>query len=236
MELNVLLETVAQQQGASVQPDGVTRSLRATRVGQLFTADWKAELVLAGMAYNVTVGGITGGANVALITGGGAGATTIDSDQPEMAIGTPTGYFHVPLSFEFAGQVDIDADVSEGNVILFADTVKTIPAPVIASATLETPVNLLGGGPAAISYAESQVTGANITSPVCSMLLAYATTQGSEVSAAGYAVPDLQCHWNLPFPILLKGPCSVIACWGGTKAVLGIASYCYAEVPISRFA
>jgi hypothetical protein len=149
------------------------------------------------------VGSVTGGGNVALITGGGTGAVTIDTDQPEMAIGTPTGYYHIPLSFDFAGQVDIDADVEEGNVILFADTVKIIPLPIAASSTVKTPVNLLGGGSACISYAQSSVT-TDITDPVCSMLLAYATIQGSEVTAAGYAQGDFRAHWAPPFPILLN--------------------------------
>ena len=234
MDVNGILKSIAQQQGASLNTDGALRGLRATRVGQLLIADWRSELILAGAAFNISVGDIAAGGDVALVTGGGAGLT-IDSDQPEMAIGTPTGYFHIPLGFDFAGQVDIDADLEEGNVILFADTTQQIPLPIIASSTLETPVNLLGGGPAAVSWAQSVVT-TNITAPTCSGVLAYATTQGSQVTAASYTVPDLQLHWYPQFPILLKGPCSVVACWGGTAAVFGIASYCFAEVPISRFA
>lgn len=234
MDVNSILQATVQQQGAGPVGDGLTRSLRSTRVGQLLVADWKSELVLAGAAFNVTVGSVASGGDVALITGGGNG-TTVDSDQPELAVGTPTGYFHIPLGFEFAGQVDIDADVEEGNVILFADTSQIIPLPIAASSTVETPANLLGGGPTAVSYAQSAVT-TNITAPASSMLLAYATTQASEVTAAGYATPDLQCHWAPAFPILLKGPCSVVACWGGTAAVVGMCSYWFAEVPISRFA
>jgi hypothetical protein len=234
MEVSTLLQAIAQQQGASPSGDGVTRDLRATRVGQLFVADWKTELVLAGRAYNVSVGGISAGADVALITGGGNG-TTIDSDQPEMAVGTPTGYYHIPLGFEFAGQVDIDADQEEGNVLLFADTSQIIPLPIAASSTVETPQPLLGGGQAAVSSAQSAVT-TDITDPVVSQILAFATTAGSQITAVGYAVPDLQCHWYPPFPILLKGPCSVIACWGGTAAVVGACSYFFAEVPIAQFA
>jgi len=233
MDVNGILQAVAQQQGANVSTGGQLRALRTTRVGQLLVADWRTELILAGAAFSVSVGDIVAGGDVALVTGGGAGST-IDSDQPEMAVGTPTGFYHIPLGFDFEGQVDIDADLDEGNVILFADTTQQIPLPIIASSTLETPANLLGGGPAAVSWAQSVVT-TNITAPVGSIVLAYGTTQGSQVTAASYTLPKLQCHWYPAFPMLLKGPCSVVACWGGTAAVLGMASYYFAEVPLARF-
>lgn len=233
MEVSSLLQAVAQQQGVNVQGDGITRALRGTRVGQLFTADWKTELVLAGLAFNVSVGDIAAGGDISPITGGGAG-TTIDSDQPELAVGTPTGYYHIPLGFHFAGQADLDADVSEANILLFADTAKIIPLPIAASSTVETPANLLGGGQAAVSYAQSAVT-TDITDPVCSMILTAKSIQNSEVTAAGEVPTTINHIWEPSFPILLKGPCSVVGCWGGTKAVVGLCTYYFAEVPISRY-
>jgi len=234
VDINAILSAVAQQQGANIQGDGILRSLRGTRAGQLFVADWKTELVLAGAAFGVTAGGISAGADIAGITGGGAG-TTIDTDQPELAVGTPTGFYHIPLGFFFGGQGDLDADASEANVILFADTAKAIPLPIEASSDVVTPVNLLGGGPAAASVAQKAVT-TDIEDPACSQLLAFKTIQASEVTAAGEVPVELNLDWQPSFPMLFKGPCSVVACWGGTKAVVGMASYFFAEVPINRFA
>ncbi len=235
MEVDATTQAVAQQQDAALSQDGLRRALRSTRAGQLYTADWKTELVQAGYAFNVTVGGVSAGANVLLITGGGNG-TTINSDVPEMAIGTPAGYFHVPLGFTCSIQQDFgNADADEANIILFADLEKRIPAPVIASSTLETPLNLLDGGPDSVSRAMSACHTADIADPVCTVLLAYSTIQAAQVGADSTVVGKLKCNFDPSFPSLFKGPCSVVACWGGTTAATGLASYTWAEVPVARF-
>jgi hypothetical protein len=78
------------------------------------------------------------------------------------------------------------------------------------------------------------VTG-DITDPVCSHILAFRTLQLEEV-AAGAIAADLSVNWEPGFPIILKGPCAVYACWGGTGALAGACSYYWAEVPAARFA
>ncbi len=235
MNIEVQLQAIAQQQSAAVKSDGQEAGLRSTRAGQLLTADWKTELVLAGRAFNVTVGGISAGGDVALITGGGAG-TTIDSDEPEMAISTPVGYYHIPLGFTCATQQDPGAaDADEANIILFADVTQAAEAPVIASATLETPQNLLDGGPASISAAQSAVTTAlAAVNPVCSILLGYSTSQAAQVTGAGTVVLELKLDFDPSYPTILAGPCIVVACWGGTNAATGACSYNWAEVPANR--
>lgn len=233
MNLTAALQGKAQQQNAAAVADGQEFPLRCTRAGQLLTADWKTELVLAGLAFNVSVGGISAGADVALITGGGAG-TVIDSDKPEMAIGTPAGYYHIPLGFFCAVQQDMDADTEECNILLFADLAKSIPLPVLASSTIETPQNLLDGSRASVSWAQSAVT-TDIVDPVASLILGYATSQAAQISAAGTIVATNRLDYDPSFPTLLKGPCSVVACFGGTSAATGICAYNWAEVPIARF-
>lgn len=223
----------ARHRNVDIGVDGQLRQLRSTRSGQLFTADWKKELVLAGHVYSVTVGGISAGADVALIQGGGAG-TTIDSDQPELAVGVPSGYTLIPLEFLFSGQVDLDADAEVGNVILFADLTQNIPAPVIASSTLETPSNMLDGGEAFPGYAQSAVT-TDITDPVLSEMLVYETIRAAETTAAGQLVARLSVDWKAETPFLMDGPCSLIACWGGTAAVSGMAKLVFACVPRARY-
>jgi len=230
---DALVKGYAAQGSAVIAADGTYTAIRSTRAGQLFTADWKSELILAGLAYGVTVGGIAAGAAEALITGGGAG-TTIDSDQPELQIGTPTGHYHIPLGFTFSGRCDLDADAETAQVLLFADTTSQGDRPIAASSTVKTPMNLLGGGESSVSYATSAVT-TDITDPVCSHILAFRTLL-LEAAAAGSIAADLSVNWHPSFPIILKGPCAVYACWGGTAALPGACSYYWAEVPAARFA
>ena len=236
MEVDATLQAVAQQQNAAAVQDGLPRDLRSTRIGQLLTADWKTELVLAGYAFNLTVGGVTLGGNVALITGGGAG-TTINSDRPEMAVGTPAGYYHIPLGFTCATQQDMGAaDDDEANIILFADLEKTIPLPLATISTDETPLNLLDGGRTSSSRAASAYhTTDMVGDPVCTVLLAYSTIQAAQVDASSSVVAKLKCDFDPSYPRIFKGPCSVIACWGGNNAATGACSYDWAEVPIGRF-
>ena len=61
----------------------------------------------------------------------GGNGTVIDSNQPELAVGTPAGYYHIPLGFTAACKVDLDADAEEGSIILFGDTTQQIPLPAI---------------------------------------------------------------------------------------------------------
>jgi hypothetical protein len=234
MDVNALLKGTAQQQNPAATTDGQTAELRASRVGQLYTANWKTELVLAGYSFNVTVGGVSSGADVALITGVGNG-TIVNSDLPEMAIGTPIGYYHIPLGFTCAIQSNPDTDADEQNIILFADLTKTIPIPIAASSTVETPHNLLDGGPASVSWAMSACHTADIVDPVCTVVLDYATNQAAQVDGSGTVVATLRSDYDPTYPSIFKGPCSVVACWGGTQAVTGICSYNWAEVPIGRF-
>lgn len=232
-DMNVDFLLTAKQQGKGTDTDGTRGSLFRTRVGQLFTADWKTELVLGGCCFNVTVGdAANAGGDIALITGGGAG-TVIDSDQPELIVGVGAGYYMVPLFFQGSFLVDIDADAEVGNVVLFADTTQNAPAS--ATATAETPISILGSGlVSSIARAYSAVT-ADITDPVASILLAYNSVRGAEVTAAGESIVKLDCVYDPSFPVILKGPCSVVACWGGTAAVTGLATFIWAEVPKARF-
>ncbi len=234
MELDALVLGLAKQRNPAIQNENTTTQCRVSLMQQQFTAGWVEELVLAGHVYNVTVGGISAGGDVALIQGGGAG-TTIDSDQPELAVGVPDGYFLIPIAFQGSFDVDLDADAEVGRVLLFADTTQNIPAPVIASATLETPVNHLGGGPAFPGYAESAVT-ADITDPVLSALLYYDDIFQSQTTAASISNQRLNVDWKADAPMLLKGPASIIGCWGGTAAVSGLCKLTFACVPKGRYA
>ena len=234
MNINAQLEAEAQQRGPSTKTDGASTELRATRTGQLLTANWKMELVLAGHAYNVTIGTVGGEASITLITGGGAG-TTIVNDLPEMAIGTPTGYFHIPLSFICAVQGDSAANANVANIVLSADVTQLIAVPIAASATVEVAQNLLDGGPDSVSRCASAHHTTQITNPVGSVILDFVTNYHAQVDATGTIIQTLKMNYAPSYPTLLKGPCSVFAHWGGTVAQAGMASYCWAEVPVAYF-
>jgi len=221
-----------QQQYPALTGDGNRTDLISTRAGQLFTAGWETELILAGYGYNTHVFGITAGADVLLVVGGGAG-TVVNTDLPEMIVGTPTGYFHIPLSFRATVQADHDADADEANIILFADQTKTAPSTATATALTITP--LMDGGRTSVSSGWHTCNTDDITDPVCTQLLGYATNQAAQVDASSTAVSSLRLDYEPDYPVLLKGPCSVVACWGGTAALTGACTYCWAEVPISRY-
>src|SRR3990167_5165491 len=165
----------------TVLADSTTdNSLRMTRSGQLFVADWRQNLLLAGYCYTFDVGTMAAGGNITMITGGGAG-TTIDQDRPEFGFGVAAGTTLIPLRIQVACQVDLDADVEEGNIILTADLACGLATD--GTRTAETPVNLLHGATDFGGTAFSACT-ADLTDPTVSLVLAFETFQNSEVTGA----------------------------------------------------
>lgn len=225
------LQLLTKQREPQHAAEGQPGRLQVSRLGQLFTSDWRERLRLAGRCFNITIGDpANSGGAPSLVQGGGAG-TTIDSDQPEMIVGVRAGYYMIPLRFQASIQVDLDADAEIGDIVLFADT--TQAPPVTATATAEVPISLLGTGlVTSIAEAWSAVT-ADITDPVASILLAYETVREAEISAVAHATVKLSLLYEPLSPPLLKGPCSVVACWGGTAAVNGLATFDWAEIPAS---
>src|SRR3990167_6845071 len=142
--------------------------LRMSRARQLFVSDWRHELLLAGYCYQFSAGTITAGGNVAPITGGGAG-TIINQDQPEFGFGVPTGYTLIPLRIQVACQVDLDADVEEGNIVLWADTAAAVPTD--GTKTSVNPINMLHGATDVVGTAFRECT-ADLTDPSISIVLA----------------------------------------------------------------
>jgi hypothetical protein len=221
------------QDNFTVLADSQTaEDVRMTRSQQLFTSDWKQELLLAGYVYTFSVGTLSAGADVSPVAGGGNG-TTIDEDQPELGFGVPTGYTLIPLSCKFAGQVDIDADAEVGNVVLFADLAATIPTD--GTKTAVSPINLLHGATDYPGTAFKQAT-ADITDPTVSLILDYKTVRAMDAGVAASEFPvDFSMNYEPALPPHFIGPCSVYLCWGGTAAVNGMANVTFAAVPNARF-
>lgn len=226
------LEALVKQREPAHQSEGSLGKLQATKLGQLFTADWKYRLLQAGCCYDVTVGNLANaGGAPALITGGG-GVTTIDSDRPELIVGVTTGWYMIPLVCDVTCSVDLDADAEIAEIIFFADTTQVVDATGITG-TAETPSPLLGGGKASVARAWSAVT-ADLTDPVSSISLAHRRIRAMDAgTVASQQVADLFLHWEDSLPPVLKGPAQCVVCWGGTAAVPGTATLKWAEIPAS---
>lgn len=205
-------------------------NIRMTRLGQLLTADWKTNLALAGKAYSLHIGTLTTGADVGLITGGGAG-TTIDSDQPEVIIGVDVGYFLIPLEIRVACNVDMDANAEYGSILLFADRSQAPPTSATGTPGIVTANNLLDGGAGFPGRAFGGVT-TDITDTVMTELLDYEYLVGSDNGTAANLVSNrLKMLYQPQVPSLIAGPCSLVVCYGGTAAVAGMVSAIVAAVP-----
>lgn len=226
----VTLSAWTKQREPGLMPDGYPGRLQGTRLGQLFTADWKMRLLLAGCCYNVTVGDAANAGDAPA----GIANTTLDSDQPEFAMGIPAGYYLIPIRFMCGVKCDQDADAETTEIVFYADTTQSIPAPVIATSTLETPTPLFNVANAkpSVAYAQSAVT-ADITDPVGSMLLVCEISRLAATTAANVSVASNKALYQPKLPPILKGPCSLIASFGGTgiSAGTGFISVDWAEIP-----
>ena len=224
------IKALVDQFDPSVLSEGVQDYMRQSKMGQLFTASWKERLLLAGKLWVVTVGTLTGEGDVGKITGGGAG-TTIDLDQPETIVGVDSGYFLIPVEVHVAAICDLDADGEHAGIVLAAD--RSAAPPTSVTGTIETPLNLLDGGPTFPGRAFSAVT-ADIANPSNEELLSAAYL--NQQAATELNGPNkLELHYEPNIPDLLAGPCSVTLYWGGTAAVTALARIVFAAVPTSWF-
>lgn len=230
-----------QAQVAQVTPVVVGEADRAapkmTKLGALYSADWKFQLAAAGMVYSAvsasSSGALTAGADVVLIVGGGNG-TTVDSDQPELIIGVDAGYYLIPISINAGLDMDCDADGEYGQFVAFIDRTSAPPT-TNASGTVVTPTNNLDGGAAFPGRCWSASTG-DITDPVLAELLVFKYFNTADNGTAASALPqNLDVSWEAKTPKVIAGPCSLVVCWGGTAAVNGLATVEVAAVPAAYF-
>src|SRR3990167_10164845 len=237
---DALLKAKVMNDGIATEIDSESNdiNLRMTRSRQLFVSDWRHELLLAGFVYHTTVGTITGGGDVSLIQGGGAG-TTIDQDQPELAIGIPTGYALIPLEINFSGQVDLDANAEVANFVIWMDLAANVPTD--GTKTTETPVNMLLGATDYPGTAYSAYT-VDVTDSTVSEILFYKTISVSEFVSNG-AATNLTNGVVIPFsatyepklPMFASCPCGLYVAFGGTAAVNGIITATWATPTVGRY-
>lgn len=224
------IKAQVKQLSPTIYTDGDMEFPVISKIGELFTGDWKQRLLKAGKLWAVSVGSMTAGADIARITGGGSG-TCIDQDQPEIAIGVDTGYFLIPVSIAVSGYIDCDADAEYANIIAVVD--RTAGVPTSVTGTIETPLNLLDGAGSFPGRAFSAIT-ADITDPTVDEILDEVNVN-YQVTTSGVYANLLKMNYVPDVPDLLAGPCGIYVYWGGTAATTAIARVVVAAVPASWF-
>lgn len=205
---------------------------KMTKLGALFTADWRQQLILAGRVWSAKVGGVTASADILPVVGGGVG-TTIDIDQPELVIGVPAGYYMICVE-AMCAVYNIPQSAGITNIVLFADRTATC-ADTGVSSTITVPVNLLDGGPTFPGTCFTAGSANIAATPVCDELLDYETMDTAGIAASGQSTMSLKMDYKPEAPSILKGPCQVVLCFGGIQATSGMGVVKVAVVPESYF-
>lgn len=219
----------ASQVNPAIIGEGDLGYAQGTKQGAQYTADWVEQAIRAGYGWSITVGSMTAGTDISRITGGGAG-TSIDQDQPEIAIGLNSGLL-VPLRIMVSAYCDIDADAEYANIIATVDTaangMSTAP-----TGTAETPSNLLDGSGGSCSATVYSAITADITDPTVSEIL----DEDSLVAALatnGVYMAKLKMDYQPSRPRRFAGPCTVYVYWGGTAATTAVAVCEFLVLPTS---
>ncbi len=224
------------QMPPDVLTEGNVEMPAISKLGELFTADWKQRLIRAGLAWQVQVGGITAGADILPVLGGGNG-TTMDTDQPELCVGVPSGYYLIVMEAHVATYAHSVTDKTINTILLFADRTQSIADTGAASSTAVTPVNLLDGAPGQGTPLAEKAYTADVTDPVCSEILDFACNEGYVSATPGTAIQGLKMDYVPQAPTILAGPCQVVLCWGSTNAsgASGMGSIKVGVVPAAMF-
>ncbi len=191
--------------------------------------DWKPRFALAGKIWRAQVGGMTAGGDELLITGGGAG-TTIDQDQPELAVSVPEGQVLVPVRIKVGAQVDLIADADVGSIIATVDRATALAA---ATSTTEVPVNLNGQIATPCPATVLSAITADIADPVETEILDYVTARSVVLSSVGNQAILVAMDYKPDYPEFILGPCTMYVYWGGTQAVPGIATVDFAVLEVA---
>ncbi len=203
------------------------QELTSTKLGQLFTANWKEKLLLGGRLYRITVGAFTADTDITQITGGG-GSTTLELEQPQIAVGVGSGYRLIPVELTVSAVSDQDADGDYIRIVALMDRTTAIPTSV--TGTTEAPVNMLDGSRSFPGTAYSAIT-TDIVDPTMDELLAFKQSAAYQVSAAGTIISGLDLEYIPETPSIGDGPCALYVYWGGTAPVTALASLVVGVVP-----
>jgi len=197
-----------------------------TKMGDLFTADWKTKLAMAGVVYELALGTTSGDTTATGLTGNAAH----DNDQPEIVIAIDSGWL-VPISIDINIQVNDDDAYDDATQIgVFVDRSQTVAAG--ATATVATALNLLDGGDAFSGRCYTTVT-SDITNPVGSDVLAFkyweVTQVATETAGTGWA--DKFVCKQFDMPRFIAGPCSIVGYVTGANTPVYFGSIVFAHLP-----
>lgn len=225
------MDAIIKAQERQLTPDiksGDNQELAMTKLAQLFTANWHERLILAGRAFTLDLGTITGGTDYSALTGNIA----IDHDQPEIVIAADSGWL-IPMEIDIGIAVD-DMDAYDDITEIFFIGDRTAAVAAGATATVEAALNCLDGGDAFNGRCYSIVT-ADITDPTAADILAFKSWQLIQVASetAGSAPTTKNFYKKFEFPRLLAGPCSIVGYVVGTNAPTFMGSVTFAHIPTS---
>lgn len=224
--MNTTIQANVNQIPVDVLTEGEEAYPAISLLGQLFTADWHIRAILAGWAYRISFGTISGAADITMVGDG----TAIELERPEMIIAVDTGFL-VPMSLNLGVNSDTDAENDEVDILLTSDRATAVSAAELgaATATAGGPVNMLDGAPA-FSGRSVKVCTADITDPVHSDVLYY--NHWECLGADPLVLTDFNCDHTFRFPTFVAAPCSLILYVGGTEAPTFVGSFCFAHVPL----
>lgn len=223
MAMTMDVKAKVDQLSPTILSEGDTDYPRMSNIGQIFTANWQERLILAGKAYRVSIGTIaTGNAHVFVGTG-----TEMDLDKPTVIVAADNGYI-IPMELNWAGYSIAVADNDEVEVLVAADRTTAVAAG--ATATVETPDNLLDGAPAFGGRAWS-ITSSVIADPVFDDIIYYKVWETLGTNPLGPV--NHYAHKTWSYPTFLAGPCSLLLYTFGTKQTTGMGALVFAHIPAS---
>ncbi len=212
-----------------VLAEGDMENIRMSKLGQLFTADWKQRLALAGRVFTLDLGTIAGEGSYTALTGNAA----YDNNQPEVIIAIDTGWL-IPMEIDIGISVnDMDAYNDFTQIVFAIDRTQTQDAG--ETGTVETALNVLDGGPAFAGRCYSIITGDTGNAPASVEVIASKFWELTITAAeAATNVPaTLGLYKKFDYPILVAGPCHIVGYVIGTMTPTFMGSVTFAHIPAS---
>jgi len=219
------MEGLVSQKSAFVYSDSQPARPRMSERAELYIWEALQAAISEGKGFIVNVGAFS-----TPITGGGDG-TVLDIDQPELAIGVPTGKTIFVFSAKVQCHVPLLAtDADEAEILLAVDKDTTLATD--GTATTETPVNLKMQSAEVSACTVKSAYTADVTDPTLDIELDRAVITGDVQGTPANALwTPLKLDYEPRVLAELVGPCAVYLYWGGTVAVTGFAQVSWVERP-----
>lgn len=195
-----------------------------SKLGQVFTANWQARLVMAGVVFSLDLGS----AASPLV-----GNHDMDPDQPEFVIAIDTGWL-IPMALNLAVSSDADADSDSTEVLVVADRTQAASVAQVGQGTAETCLNLLDGGDSFGGRASSILTGT--VGAVTEADILFAQIKHGILTTEGHFDASVNINHEWQIPRFLAGPCQILGYCvgvGDLQTSLIYGSIVFAHLPVS---